>query len=112
MKKCSTACWYRSLSSFKRSLGVVLMQFVIIASVSAGLYKPAKKDVTPGASLAELKKGRELYINNCASCHTLYEPERYDTARWNRIMNKMAPKAHINNQDKALILKYVTKGVK
>ncbi|MDP4269123.1 MAG: hypothetical protein Q8909_03235 [Bacteroidota bacterium] len=112
MKKCSIACWYRSLSNSKRLVGFTLASFVLIASVSAGLYKPAKKDVTPRASLAELKQGRGLYVNKCASCHNLYEPERYDTTRWKRIMDKMAPKARINIQEKALILKYVTKGAK
>jgi Cytochrome c1 len=100
------------LSNPKRLLGIILANFILVASVSAGLYKPAKKDVTPGASLAELKKGRQLYISNCASCHSLYEPERYDTARWRRIMDRMAPKSHLNDENKALIWKYVTKGAK
>jgi cytochrome c1 len=110
MKKCNIGCWSLSLSKSKHILTVF---FVITASINfiyAGIYKPTTLDVTPKATLEELQKGRELYINNCASCHSLHQPEKFDTIQWKKSMEKMAPKAKISKEDKELILKYLIKG--
>lgn len=109
MKKCSIVCWCRLLSDSHRAC-LLLIAFGCGLTSFAGIYKPTLQNVTPKATLEELAKGRKLYINNCASCHTLYPPERFDTIHWQKAIEKMAPKAKISNEDKALILKYVTKG--
>ncbi|MFZ4454681.1 MAG: hypothetical protein ACOYOT_00520 [Bacteroidales bacterium] len=112
MRKFNADCWLHLLSNRKRYFAVAIVNFALIISCFAGIYKPSKGDETPAASFEELKSGRNLYINNCASCHALHQPERYDTAQWRQWMDKMAVKAKINLQDKALIMKYVTKGAK
>lgn len=41
--------------------------------------------------------GRKLYLAKCASCHKLYEPARYDDAKWSQWMDKMRKKAKLND---------------
>lgn len=90
----------------------------IVASISfaigctTALYIPTHDNVLPNANIAELQRGRQLYINNCGSCHTLYLPEKYSTEQWSLWIKKMKPKVKITDEENTLILKYVSKGQK
>jgi hypothetical protein len=77
---------------------------------TSALYMPSAGDATANASLQELQQGRVIYIDNCGSCHSLYTPDDFSASQWPGIMNSMAPKAGLSSADKALALKYVTRG--
>jgi hypothetical protein len=77
---------------------------------TSALYVPAAGDATANATLQELQQGRVIYIDNCGSCHSLYTPDEFSASQWSGIMNSMAPKAGLSSGDKALALKYVTRG--
>ena len=74
------------------------------------LYKPTQKDVTRFATLKELQAGRETYINRCTKCHGLVSPDRYTQRDWQIIVNKMAVRSHITQQEMSVLYKYVTRG--
>jgi hypothetical protein len=61
----------------------------------------------PGTTLADLQLGRRCYLENCAACHNLHLPSEFPAERWAIILEKMQPKAHINDQKKELILHYL-----
>ena len=73
-------------------------------------YVPSEANVAKNTDIASLQKGRELYINKCASCHTLYAPEKFNKTEWNKWVDKMAPKAKLTQEEKVLVKAYVTKG--
>jgi mono/diheme cytochrome c family protein len=86
-------------------IGVVV--FAIIAC-SQALYIPTQADTQKtGVSTDTLVLGRKLYVKNCASCHSLYQPERYTIKEWEKAMPSMQIKAKCNNQDAAIITKYL-----
>jgi mono/diheme cytochrome c family protein len=97
------------LYNIKKLLPVILFIILVVACKSV-LYVPSKSNVATTANIDSLTKGRALYISNCSSCHTLRIPERYTKKEWAMWMEKMALKAKINDQQKELILAYVTKG--
>ena len=74
------------------------------------LYIPTISDTTATASLQDLQKGRELFINNCGACHAYPTPENYSSSQWVTIMAQMAPKTSMSSSEVQLVLKYVTKG--
>lgn len=80
------------------------------SSNTSDLYIPSAADVTPIATLAELQQGRDLYINNCGSCHSFYSPDSYTPASWNMIMPNMGPKTNLNYTQLTLVTKYVCRG--
>jgi len=63
-------------------------------------------------SLDTLLQGRQLYINNCASCHTLYLPGHLTQNEWRKQMVPMQKKAKISDKQKDLILTYLFSGSK
>jgi cytochrome c5 len=74
------------------------------------LYVPTQADTTATATLEELQQGRVLYIDHCASCHSLYSPDDYSASQWPRIISGMAPKAGLSGTNTSLVKKYLTRG--
>ena len=62
----------------------------------------------PGITLERAKQGYLLYSGKCASCHRLYEPDKYSITQWNNILSRMFPKAKItDSKEQSLIRDYV-----
>lgn len=55
----------------------------------------------------EMAAAKETYEANCQRCHHLKNPAAYTTTEWPGLVDKMAPKARINEEQKAAILSYV-----
>jgi predicted small lipoprotein YifL len=92
----------------------LLMLFIIVsglAECTSALYFPDQNNVTPGSNLDDLKAGRQLYVNKCGSCHSLFLPEKYSTEQWPALVDKMEIKSNICSEEKSLILNYLTKGM-
>jgi len=79
-------------------------------SSNDNLYIPVAADVTANATLAELQQGRELYINFCGVCHSLYSPESYSVTEWKSNISRMAPKTSMNAAQLTVVTKYVCRG--
>ncbi len=83
---------------------------LLMAGCAPALYVPDPRDATPEASLQELVKGREIYTERCARCHSLYLPDRFSTAQWKAALDRMQPRARIDSTEKELILKMIFAG--
>lgn len=70
------------------------------------LYTPTENTTT--ISAVDLNKGRNLYVNSCASCHQLYAPSKFSEKEWEANLNRMQPKAKITDTEKQLIYQYIT----
>ena len=77
---------------------------------TSSLYVPTSADATASASLQDLQQGRALYIDNCGSCHGLYNPDSYTPTQWRNILGSMAPKTSMSSAEVQLVTKYVTRG--
>jgi len=94
-------------SKIKTFLYIGIVASAIIAC-SQVLYRPTLADTQKtGVSTDTLVLGRKLYVNNCASCHSLYQPERFTKNEWAKVMPVMQKKAKCNNQEISIIVKYL-----
>ena len=109
LKNFNVAYFFRWPSKLRIS-GVVLL--LSLGSCSSPLYTPVKENIPASANIVDLKKGRELYINKCGSCHTLFLPAKYDRANWTGAVNNMQEKAQISDSEKNLIIDYLSMGNK
>ena len=90
-------------------IALLIVAIVLAYQCSTSLHVPTMVDAQKnGTSLDTLVKGREIYIRSCGSCHSLYLPEKYTAVQWNKEMSRMQKPAKINNEQKELILKYLT----
>jgi Cytochrome c, mono- and diheme variants len=87
--------------------------FGLIIGCGVALQLPTAADANrENVSLDTLLQGRQLYINNCSSCHTLYLPGHLTRNEWRKQMVPMQKKAKISDKQKNLILTYLFSGSK
>lgn len=88
--------------------------FLILYSCASQLYQPASinvqkaRQVDPDITLEQLQSARQLYAAKCSSCHNLHLPGEFTSKQWPEILNKMQPKAKITDDQKKLLLAYLT----
>ena len=87
-----------------------LFALLVSAGCGASLYVPEPRDASANASLEDLIRGREIYTQRCARCHSLFLPDRFSMAQWKTSLDKMQPRARISDTEKELILKMILAG--
>lgn len=93
---------------------VVTGALFFICGCASRLYLPAAPNVQkarqadPGITLEQLQTARKLYAIKCSSCHNLHLPREFTSAQWPGILDKMQPKAKITDEQKKLLLAYLT----
>lgn len=95
---------------------IVLMAALVLVlyGCASQLYQPASpnvlkaRQVDPEITLEQLQSARKLYAAKCSSCHNLHLPNEYTVMQWPKILDKMQPKAKITDEEKKLLLAYLT----
>jgi hypothetical protein len=87
-------------SERKKRIGLVMLLAGFVFACSSSLYVPKESTLYKKEVLNALQKG---------GCHTLYLPEKYGTSQWRLQTERMAAKAKLTDQEKELILGYLTK---
>lgn len=87
-----------------KKLGYLPVCFLLFSCASQ-LYTPTES--VNSVSVENLKEGRVLYSKNCASCHQLYLPNKYDGATWKYNLDKMKSRAKITDDQKKLVYDYL-----
>lgn len=64
--------------------------------------------VKSATEMAEINAGHEIFDNKCGACHKLPSPRKHDDTGWGETMDRMAPKAKLNETEKIQVLKYLT----
>ncbi|TDW52625.1 diheme cytochrome c [Flavobacterium sp. 270] len=66
-------------------------------------------EATPKAATLtpELAEGQNLYANNCAKCHKLFEPTKFTKEEWAPILVRMQKKAKLDDTQIASITNYI-----
>lgn len=93
-----------------------LIQFCLIAVVlygcAGGLNPKDTAAVEAAFSKYEESDGKAIFKEKCAKCHGYRLPETRTGERWPRIIDRMAPKAKLTEDQKAAVLAFVTKHAK
>ncbi|WP_118972827.1 c-type cytochrome [Taibaiella koreensis] len=55
----------------------------------------------------QLEKGHTLFTGNCAKCHKLKDPGSRTPAEWDKVLQRMIPKAKLSPDDGALVRAYL-----
>jgi hypothetical protein len=89
---------------------IALILILAFVSCTTKLYVPSEANVNKRetASLSELQQGKEIFANKCGRCHKLPKPEKRQPQEWTKVLEKMAPKARLTSDQKALVFKYIS----
>jgi cytochrome c2 len=58
-------------------------------------------------SADQIAQGEALFTSSCARCHKLFEPAKFGAVKWNRVLDRMIPKAKVSTEEGELIRAYV-----
>lgn len=89
-------------------LGLLLMGAIVYSCASKPVVVAAPKEEVKVVILtAELAEGKNLYENNCAQCHKLFEPTDFSKEQWKPIVARMQRKADLDEAQGARIYDYL-----
>ena len=83
------------------------------AACSGTLRHPTLQDAEllasrwPGTTVADLERGRSLYVRRCSGCHNLYRPQDYTPERWPRLVDEMAHKARLTGAERDDMVRFL-----
>jgi cytochrome c2 len=64
--------------------------------------------IGPAVSTAEqIARGKTIFENSCGRCHKLPDPTAHTSVQWVGIMNSMAPKAKLNDEQHQWVYDYI-----
>ena len=56
----------------------------------------------------EIEEGKDLYENNCAKCHKLYNPKDFTAEQWTPILIDMQKNTDLSDEQRIKVYNYVT----
>ncbi|OWK74833.1 cytochrome C [Flavobacteriaceae bacterium JJC] len=88
------------------------VKIVLLAIAGTGLLasctpKPAVVEGTKTNTAERLAMGKTVFENSCGRCHDLPNPTAHSAQDWVGIMNRMAPKAKLNDEQHAMVYDYI-----
>jgi hypothetical protein len=86
-----------------------LIIFVISCSPKTA---PTATMVIPKPNSPEAIAGKEIFTAKCGKCHDLKNPSDYTPKEWIKLVDKMAPKANLDDTEKKNVLAYVQSNAK
>lgn len=92
-----------------------MKKFIATASFTAVLLvscmpKASTKSTTAGTSMStkeQLVQGKTIFENSCVKCHKLPEPTSRNAVQWTGIMNSMAQKAKLTDEQHKWVYDYI-----
>ncbi len=96
-----------SFKSFENALKTLLIGVSATGVVASCTPKPAVAEGTKTDNAEKLAAGKTIFENSCGRCHDLPNPTAHSAQDWVGIMNSMAPKAKLNDEQHALVYDYV-----
>jgi len=85
----------RGFAGHSGPLYALLLSLGFIASCASALRHPDAADANwarqkwAGASLESLEDGRARYVEKCAGCHQLHQPNEFGEVGWKQALQKM-----------------------
>ncbi len=61
----------------------------------------------PAADAEQLRTGRALFVQRCSGCHTLPGPGKHDATGWEKTVEVMRSRAHLDAPGHEAVLRYL-----
>jgi hypothetical protein len=89
------------------------LSLLFLAGCAGQLPPPSEADALrasaryPGTTVADLARGRKMYVERCSGCHALVRPDRKGPDEWPKLVAEMTDRAKLNEDVAQEILRYL-----
>lgn len=87
---------------------LIAVSFVVYSCGSTSTATSAKPISASAKTTENIAMGKNIYEANCGKCHELFSPTKFNDEKWVEVMNWMAPKAKLTDEQKAYAYLYVS----
>jgi cytochrome c5 len=83
------------------------------AACAAALRQATPEDAVrlaprwPGTTIADLQRGRSLYVRRCSGCHSLVLPRAFPAEKWPGLVDDMAEKARLDPGERDDVVRFL-----
>jgi mono/diheme cytochrome c family protein len=78
------------------------------ASIPTAEALGAAGGLSGGTDVSALRRGRAILVTECANCHRLFLPAEYSPEQWGGIVQRMANRASLGEDQAADLLLYLS----
>lgn len=96
-----------------------MKKIIAVASLTAiavvSCTPKAATSTTPSAATStaeQIAQGKTIFENSCGRCHKLPDPASHTPVQWVGIMNSMAPKAKLTDEQHQWVYDYIVSAKK
>lgn len=96
------------------AIAMALVAAVGIAGCASAIPHPKESDVSAAreagyqdATLPQLARGRDLYVQNCAGCHALFTPEQRTPEQWPDDVADMRQDTELTDAEADAVTRYL-----
>lgn len=107
----SYICLNKQLKNMKKLIAVASFAAVLLASCTPK-SSTAATPVASTSTAEQIAQGKTIFENSCGRCHKLPNPASHTSVQWVGIMNSMAPKAKLTDEQHQWVYDYIVSAKK
>lgn len=91
----------------KKLIAAASFTAILLVSCTPKASTSATAAGTSTSTAEEIAQGKTIFENSCGKCHKLPDPASHNPVQWVGIMNSMAPKAKLNDDQHKWVYDYI-----
>ncbi|UOU99517.1 cytochrome c [Chryseobacterium daecheongense] len=91
----------------KKIFAVASCTAIFLASCTPKTTTPTAATGPATSTAEQIAQGKTIFENSCGRCHKLPDPTSHNSVQWVGIMNSMAPKAKLTDEQHQWVYDYI-----
>lgn len=96
----------------KKLIATASFTAILLVSCTPKASTSATTAGTSTSTAEEIAQGKTIFENSCGKCHKLPDPTSHNSVQWVGIMNAMAPKAKLTDEQHKWVYDYIVSAKK
>lgn len=96
----------------KKIIAAASFTAILLVSCTPKASTSAATAGTSTSTVEQIAQGKTIFESSCGRCHKLPDPASHNPVQWVGIMNSMAPKAKLNDDQHKWVYDYIVSAQK
>lgn len=91
----------------KKHIATAVLMTVVLTACTSRNATPTTATGSATSTAGQIAQGKTIFENSCGKCHKLPDPTKHTSVQWVGIMNAMAPKAKLTDEQHQWVYDYI-----